>query len=297
MRKGKTKETPLLSRPMETTTTSSTDSAFEAYAANDVLQSKEVHDAKAATPIAKEDHGGVGSEFIKSIVFGGLDGVITTFSTIAAVAGGSLNTNTVLVLGFANLIADAIAMGAGDYLSSLAEYYFLLGEEKRAAELVESGEKTQALVKAGLIQRGLKDEDAAEIVSTIAKNKPFFREFILTENFELEIPDDPLGPAKDGWMCFLSFIIFGSGPLWVYVITNSANYKNVGGNLGISAATCAFCLFMLGYTQGSITRQSRWRAGTFMVVNGMLAGLAAYLLSWGIFAAIGSNGEEEVHTC
>ena len=276
---------------------SSFDSAFEAFAANDVQQSKEVHDSKKETAGAKEDHGGVGSEFIKSIVFGGLDGVITTFSTIAAVAGGSLNTNTVLVLGFANLIADAIAMGAGDYLSSLAEYYFLLGEERRAADLVESGEKTQAIVKAGLVQRGLKDEDATEIVSTIAKNKTFFREFILTQNFGLEIPDDPLGPAKDGWMCFLSFIIFGSGPLWVYVITNSANYKNVGGNLGISAATCAFCLFMLGYTQGSITRQSRWRAGTFMVVNGMLAGLAAYLLSWGIFAAIGSNGEEEVHSC
>jgi VIT1/CCC1 family predicted Fe2+/Mn2+ transporter len=271
----------------------------EAYISNDVDKSKQVHDLKASSIVKeqKEDHGGVGSEFVKSIVFGGLDGVITTFSTIAAVAGGSLNTNTVLVLGFANLIADAIAMGAGDYLSSLAEFYFLLGEEKRAADLVESGEKTQALVKAGLVQKGIKEEDADEIVKTIAKNKTFFREFILTENFSLEIPDDPLGPAKDGWMCFLSFMIFGSGPLWVYVITNSANYKNSNGNLGIAAATCAFCLFMLGFTQGSITRQSRWRAGTFMVVNGMLAGLAAYLLSWGIFAAIGSNGEEEVHTC
>lgn len=48
--------------------------------------------------VATEDHGGLASEYIKSIIFGGLDGVITTFSTIASVAGGGLPLTTVLVL-------------------------------------------------------------------------------------------------------------------------------------------------------------------------------------------------------
>ena len=67
-----------------------------------------------------EKHGG-GSDYIKSIVFGGLDGIITTFAIVAAVAGASLPIEVVILMGFSNLIADAISMGLGDYLSSKAE--------------------------------------------------------------------------------------------------------------------------------------------------------------------------------
>jgi hypothetical protein len=56
---------------------------------------------------------------IKSVVFGGLDGIITTFSIVAAVAGASLSVEVVLLMGFANLIADGISMGLGDALSEV----------------------------------------------------------------------------------------------------------------------------------------------------------------------------------
>ena len=67
-----------------------------------------------------ENHGGLGSDRIKSVVFGGLDGVITTFSIVSAVAGASLSIETALLMGFSNLIADGISMGLGDFLSSKA---------------------------------------------------------------------------------------------------------------------------------------------------------------------------------
>jgi hypothetical protein len=54
-----------------------------AVEAGDAGKSKALHDALAAMP--KEQHGGAGSDRIKSIVFGGLDGIITTFSIVAAV--------------------------------------------------------------------------------------------------------------------------------------------------------------------------------------------------------------------
>jgi len=58
---------------------------------------------------------------IKSIVYGGLDGIITTFAVVSGVIGAQLNPSIILILGFANLIADGISMGVGDYLSSKAE--------------------------------------------------------------------------------------------------------------------------------------------------------------------------------
>jgi vacuolar iron transporter family protein len=45
-------------------------------------------------------------EYVKSMVFGGLDGIITTFAIVAACVGGKLLTFELIVVGFANLIGD-----------------------------------------------------------------------------------------------------------------------------------------------------------------------------------------------
>lgn len=51
------------------------------------------------------------SDYIKSIVFGGVDGIITTFAIVAGTTGAGLSTGVVIVLGVSNLIADGISMG------------------------------------------------------------------------------------------------------------------------------------------------------------------------------------------
>jgi hypothetical protein len=51
-------------------------------------------------------------KYVKSLVFGGLDGIITTFAVVAASVGGSLNTDVILLMGFANLVADGRAGAA-----------------------------------------------------------------------------------------------------------------------------------------------------------------------------------------
>jgi VIT1/CCC1 family predicted Fe2+/Mn2+ transporter len=58
------------------------------------------------------------SNYSKSIVYGGLDGIITTFAVVAGTVGGNLPTLTVVILGFSNLLADGFSMASGDYLSS-----------------------------------------------------------------------------------------------------------------------------------------------------------------------------------
>ena len=55
--------------------------------------------------------------YIRDLVYGATDGVITTFAVVAAVTGGTLSPRTVLVLGVANLLADGLSMGVGNYLA------------------------------------------------------------------------------------------------------------------------------------------------------------------------------------
>ncbi len=76
---------------------------LDAFRAGDANASREAHVQKgvAASGGAVELHGGAGADYIKSLVFGGVDGVITTFSLVASVSGGQFSMSTVLVLGFA----------------------------------------------------------------------------------------------------------------------------------------------------------------------------------------------------
>lgn len=59
--------------------------------------------------------------YIRDLVYGALDGIVTTFAVVAAVTGGALSTNAVLIVGIANLIADGLSMGVGNYLGIRSE--------------------------------------------------------------------------------------------------------------------------------------------------------------------------------
>lgn len=55
--------------------------------------------------------------YLKDLVYGANDGIITTFAVVAGVAGAQLEARVVLILGFANLLADGFSMGASSFLA------------------------------------------------------------------------------------------------------------------------------------------------------------------------------------
>ncbi len=59
--------------------------------------------------------------YIKDIIYGANDGIVTTFAIIAGVAGASLSHTTILIVGFASLLADGFSMAASNYLGTKSE--------------------------------------------------------------------------------------------------------------------------------------------------------------------------------
>jgi vacuolar iron transporter family protein len=57
-------------------------------------------------------------KFTPQIIYGGIDGVVTTFAVIAGATGGLLPSSVVIILGLANLLADGVSMSIGAYLSA-----------------------------------------------------------------------------------------------------------------------------------------------------------------------------------
>ena len=80
---------------------------------------------------------------LKSAVFGANDGIITTFAVVAGVSGAGLSANIILILGIANMIADGISMGLGDYLGERSE--------QRLREKRSGSSMTQGLWRTGLV--------------------------------------------------------------------------------------------------------------------------------------------------
>ena len=55
--------------------------------------------------------------YLRDLIYGANDGIITTFAVVAGVTGGALSSRSVLIVGIANLLADGLSMGVGNYLS------------------------------------------------------------------------------------------------------------------------------------------------------------------------------------
>jgi len=70
-----------------------------------------------------EPHGAaaIARHYIRDLVYGAIDGIITTFAVVAGVAGGNLSRTAVLVVGVANLAADGLSMAVGNFLSIRSE--------------------------------------------------------------------------------------------------------------------------------------------------------------------------------
>src|SRR5688500_20164740 len=59
--------------------------------------------------------------YLRDWIYGGIDGAVTTLAVVTGVAGAQLSPWIILVLGFANLLADGFSMAASNYLGTKAE--------------------------------------------------------------------------------------------------------------------------------------------------------------------------------
>ncbi|MCC7416779.1 MAG: VIT1/CCC1 transporter family protein [Acidobacteria bacterium] len=92
--------------------------------------------------------------YVRELVYGANDGIITTFAVVAGVAGGSLPLHVVLIIGAANLFADGMSMAAGNYLAIRSHESVLQTQglpEEEASPLRHAAATFLAFVVAGIV--------------------------------------------------------------------------------------------------------------------------------------------------
>jgi VIT1/CCC1 family predicted Fe2+/Mn2+ transporter len=77
--------------------------------------------------------GRLARHYLPDLVYGANDGIITTFAVVSGVVGASLSETVIVILGFANLLADGFSMGASNYLARRSTVETELQERSDAA--------------------------------------------------------------------------------------------------------------------------------------------------------------------
>jgi len=258
------------------------DEARKAYQKNDTEASRAAHAASAGSTVvarngsAAEDHRNAQGKYLKSVIYGGLDGTITTFAAVAGVAGANLSAGVVLIMGFANLIADGLSMSIGDYLSSKSEAEYQAAEREREAWEVKhfpEGEKQE--LREIYQARGMAAQDAAAVVDIIAKDEQAWIDIMMIEELGI-LPDDE-SPVKGAVATFASFGIFGFLPVLAYVIglfipgIDSIRFP-------LACLLTGATLFGLGALKTRITGRNWFFSGVEMLLVGGIAAAAAYVV-------------------
>ena len=88
--------------------------------------------------------------YLPDLVYGANDGIITTFAVVSGVVGANLSERIILILGFANLLADGFSMGASNFLSRRS--YAEANERASGPEAAAHGAATVvAFITAGMV--------------------------------------------------------------------------------------------------------------------------------------------------
>lgn len=203
-------------------------------------------------------------------VLGGMDGCVTTFAVVAGAAGGGLPDAVIIVLGFANLLADGFSMAAGNYLSVKSrrdEVRKARREEELHIARIPQGEREE--IRQIFRKKGFAGGVLEKIVDVITRDEALWVDTMLTEERGLQIEERR--PMLAGLATFGAFAAAGLMPLLPFLVPGLVNGREFAASVGVTALAFAG----IGVAKGLVLRAPLLRSGVeTLLIGGTAAGLA-----------------------
>jgi vacuolar iron transporter family protein len=212
-----------------------------------------------------------GGRHIKDIIYGANDGIITTFAIVAGVAGAELAPSIIVLLGLAGLLADGFSMAASNYLGSKSERDVIRKEfDRKRDDVLEAPMEEKSEMTALLMEQGYDNQDAESLSKLMLKNKNFFVDLMMHEEFETTThKKTSLGSGAT--TTFFSFVVAGLIPIVPFLFLSGDS--NI---FAYSVIFTALALFLIGSLRSLVTKNSWIFSGAEMLVVGGIAASIAY---------------------
>ncbi|OQA42195.1 MAG: VIT family protein [Chloroflexi bacterium ADurb.Bin325] len=225
-------------------------------------------------------HRAAGGNALRAGVLGANDGLVSVFSLVMGVAGAGVGSRAILLTGLAGLLAGALSMALGEWLSvqsSRELYQHQIDIERQ--ELTEIPEEEMAELALIYQAKGLKAEAASEMARRLLSDQETALDTLARE----ELGIDPQELGGSAWEAALaSFFLFALGalvPVFPYIFLTGTP------GIIVSTAVSAAGLFAIGAAITLMTGRNPLMSGLRQV----LFGLAAAGITFGVGWLIGVN--------
>lgn len=227
-----------------------------------------------------EEWHGSGIESIRNVIYGVNDGLTATLGVLAGVGGATVNPRVVLIGGLSAMVASAVSMAGGAYLSSKSQREVYEGQLAREAAEIEA---MPDLERAELVKiyrsKGLTPDEAKTIVARITADKKVWLETQAREELGLDVAQFE-DPVREGVVAGVSTLVGGVIPVVGYLGGRAlvgATFSGIGA-LIITFVVCAVFLFSTGSARSFFTGKAGVRSGMEMLAVGTAVAALTYVV-------------------
>lgn len=209
-----------------------------------------------------------GRGVLRDLVYGGVDGSVTTFAIVAGVAGAGLSHFIIVALGLANVLADGFSMAAGNYSGTKAErdnIRRIRAIEERHIARYPDGERRE--VREILAQKGLSGQVLEDATTSITADREHWIGLMLEGEYGLGGVDPH--PMRAALATFGAFLVAGMIPLLPFLF-------GLNNAFVLSACMTMAVFFAIGALKSRWSLAPWWRSGGETLMIGGAAAAIAY---------------------
>jgi len=204
---------------------------------------------------------------LRDLIYGAIDGAVTTFAIVAGVAGAGLSPFVIVALGLANVLADGFSMAAGNYAGTKADAdnrQRLRRVEERHIQEHPEGEREE--VRQILQRKGLQGRVLEAATDAICADHEAWVNLMMEGEYGLgeAVPD----PRRAAFATFAAFLVAGMIPLLPFLLSLPDAFR-------LSVLMTLVTFFAIGAVKSHWSLTSWWRSGAeTLAIGGAAAGLA-----------------------
>jgi VIT1/CCC1 family predicted Fe2+/Mn2+ transporter len=230
-----------------------------------------------------QDHLGTSRQYMRDIILGVNDGLVSTFLLVAGVVGGGLTATQVLLTGVAGAIAGMISMGTGEYLATKSQEEVFDAEMKlEARHLEQHRDHEREELRHMFGAMGLRGDDLETVVEIIDNNDDAMLGVMAGLEFGV-VDTEKRNPYL---AAFASAGLFLAGAL--PSVLPFAFTDNTGAALFAAAVLTGVGLLGVGAAKTTMTRTSPIVAALENMGIGFAGGVLSYLVGLAFDALISS---------
>ncbi|MEI6750075.1 MAG: VIT1/CCC1 transporter family protein, partial [Bacteroidota bacterium] len=218
-------------------------------------------------------HRSAGGNALRAAVLGASDGLLSNFNLIMGVAGAAVSQSSILLTGFAGLLAGSISMALGEWISVQSSRELYKKQIATEAEELENAPEEEIEELSLIYQaRGLNEEMATKMAQQVMANKDTALDALVRDELGLN-PEDLGGSAWEA--AITSFILFAIGAIIPLI-----PYFFLSGKTAIAGSAIISCvgLFGIGSAITLFTGRSVLFSGSRQILFGLAAAAVSFLV-------------------